>query len=553
MIYLLLFFSSVIFTMTLTPVLMRHAPVLGLVDRPDTRKTHNEPIPLAGGPVLFPLVLTGFFIVFAGAESLPFLLVAITTIFTLGIVDDIKGVHFTTKFSIQVIAALLVIQSGVLFDLNRITLLEGIGVHFGQIVSTVVTLLWIVGITNAVNLIDGMDGLASGLCLNASVGIGAVAILTGKPGLMLVCVILAGGLLGFLRYNVEPARTYLGDSGSMLLGFTLAVISIMQSAKTSTFLVLVIPALLLAIPMADTALVFLRRTMRGENPFKPDRRHLHHKLLDLNFSVRQALGIFYTLSAALGILALWFLNTNNAQVVALGIVFLIGMITAVKVMQVYNFHGLIRRANWKIRTMARYATSHEHSSGERLSRNLTLLVALSILNLVLLSRDAPFRSIFITAITGLLLLGTTDFIINRQERAPRYEIQHTIIFLSIVLNQILVFVILPGDFSRSPMLAVLSLVTLVVVGLFLLRTGTFVIFLQDPVEILGLFIALVVLEMMKYFLNMETLFPFAVAVFNALILYTVSKVYLTGYRVHTRSVTAGLVVFVMAMAGVIWI
>jgi len=339
----------------------------------------------------------------------------------------------------------------------------------------------------------------------------------------------------------------------MLLGFTLAVISILQSAKTSTFLVLVVPVLLLAIPMADTALVFLRRTMRGENPFKADRRHLHHKLLDLNFSVKQALGIFYSLSAALGILAIWLLNSNNAQLVALALVFMIAVITAVKVMQVFNFHQMIKKINRRIRTVARKAVSNERSGGERLTRNLILLAALSMVNLVLILGNVPFRGIFMTATAGLFFLGIMDFIMNRREARHRYEIQHTIIFMSILLNQVMVLSLLPGEIVRSPLLAAASLITLTSVGLFLYRTGTFATFLQDPVEILGLFIALVILELTRHFFNTPALLPFSVAVFNALILYTLSKVYLTGYRVRAGYVTAGLAILAAAAAGVVWI
>jgi UDP-GlcNAc:undecaprenyl-phosphate GlcNAc-1-phosphate transferase len=494
-------------------------------------------------------VLLGYLIAFPQNREIPFLLIATTIIFVLGVVDDLKGVHFSTKFFVQVTAALLVVQSGVLFDLNRISILESLNVQFGQISLTAVTLIWIVGITNAVNLIDGMDGLASGLCFNASVGIGAIALLTGKPGLAIICVVIAGGLLGFLRYNAEPARTYLGDSGSMLLGFTLAVISIMQSAKTSTFLVLVIPVLLLAIPMADTALAFLRRTIRGENPFKPDRRHLHHKLLDLNFSVRQALVIFYCLSASLGILALWLFNSNNAQLIALALLFLITVIGAVKVMQVYNFHDLIKRINRRIRAVARKAVSRERSTVKRLTRNLTLLATICLLNMVLIMGEISFHGIYMTGIAGLFVLGAVDFALNLREDEPRYEIQHTIIFLSIVLNQIIVVSRLPGEYVQSPLLAAASLTILVVVVVFLFMSGTFATFLQDPVEILGLFIALVIIALTRHFMNSSALLPFAAALFNALILYTLSKVYLAGYRISTGFVTAGLAAFVIALAG----
>lgn len=533
--------------------MIRASVRLGLVDYPDTRKRHPKPMPLAGGPILFPLMLAAYLIAFPKDQDLLFLLIATVAIFVLGVVDDFKGVHFSTKFFVQITAALFVMQSGILFDLNQISLLQGLGIHFGQVMSTLVTLVWIVGITNAVNLIDGMDGLASGLCFNAFVGLGAIAVLGGPNNLAIFCVIMAGGLLGFLRHNIDPARTYLGDSGSMLLGFALALVSILQTAKTSTFLVLVLPVLLLAIPMADTALAFLRRTARGQNPFTPDRWHLHHKMLDLNFSVKQTLGLFYSLSAALGVMTLWLVKTSNEQIVALALLTLVASIAAIKAMQIFNFHNLVQRINDRMRAIARMAVGREHSGEERLTRNLIFLTVLCLVNLALIARIDRSVGIFIIAAVGLLVLGVLDFSLNSCEDEPRYEIMHTVIFLSFVLNQFIILVLWPRDYLQAPTLVVSGILIFVLVGWFLLRTGTFAAFLQDPMEILDLFLALVVVGVAKYFLDVPTLLPFALAVINALVLYTLSKVYLTGYWVRSKALSAGLTAFIVFLVGVTWI
>ena len=302
--YLLLFLLGAFFTLLLTPRAIRLCYRWGLLDHPEDRKIHKVSTPLAGGLVLFPLILTGLVFMPLPVERLIYLAVAITAIFITGLWDDKHRIHFSTKFLFQTAAALFVIKAGFLFDLDRIFFLKGTDFQPSYIFSVFITVLWIVGITNAVNLIDGVDGLAAGLSLIAFAGIGALSLASGSLTPAIPCIIMVGGILGFLRYNIFPAQTFLGDSGSLLLGFTLSVASIVKSAKTSTFLVLVVPVLFLAIPMLDTSLAFTRRAIQKKNPFQADREHLHHRLLELNFSTTQVLGIFYGLSALLGILAL---------------------------------------------------------------------------------------------------------------------------------------------------------------------------------------------------------------------------------------------------------
>jgi UDP-GlcNAc:undecaprenyl-phosphate GlcNAc-1-phosphate transferase len=240
--------------MILSPWVISLSRDWGLMDHPDDdRKQHEFSVPMAGGLLLFPFVLIGILFSFPVSGNMPYFLAGACLIFGLGVWDDRFGAHFSTKFLIQGIAALLVIQSGLLLNLNKVVFFKEAGLEVSHFFCMALTLLWIVGITNAVNIIDGMDGLAAGLSFNAFAGIGALALMSGATGLATFCVIMSGALIGFLRFNIHPARTFLGDSGSMLLGFTLAVLSLIQSTKTATFLVLVVPALLLALPMLDTA------------------------------------------------------------------------------------------------------------------------------------------------------------------------------------------------------------------------------------------------------------------------------------------------------------
>ena len=552
--YLLYFFIPSFLTLLLSPKVIKASVRLGLVDSPDIRKTHHRPTPLAGGMVLFPLVLAASLIALPKDQKLPFFIMAGTMIFLLGILDDARGLHFSTKFFVQIAAALFVMHSGALFELNRIPSLEPLGIHFGHLFSVLVTLVWIVGITNAVNLIDGMDGLASGLSLNAFVGLGTISLIGGRSSLAVFCFIMAGGLLGFLRYNFTPARTFLGDSGSMLLGFTLAVVAILYSTKTTTFLMLVVPALFLTLPMADTTFSFLRRTLKRKNPFKADRRHLHHRLLDLNFSVKQVLGVFFGLSTVLGILTLWVSRSLELGYVALAFLLVCLVVLAIKAMQIINIHDWIRETNQRIRAIARKAVGQPGSGPRRLQRNLALLTGICALNLSFLARaDSEARPFFFLATAGLYLLGVLDYSLGVREEEKRYEILHTVIFLSWMVNQFSILVLFPGDFLQNSALAFPAILTMILMGWFLARTGTFAVFLEDPIEILALFMVIAGAEIARHFIGGLTLLPFVLATVNGLVLYTLSKIYLTDYWNRSRTLSAAVSVCTLLLIGIIWV
>jgi len=242
-------------------------------------------------------------------------------------------------------------------------------------------------------------------------------------------------------------------------------------------------------------------------------------------------------------------QTGNGQIVALALLVMIAAVMTVKAMQIFNFRALIQRGNQRMRAVARQAVSRERSGEERFVRNLAVLAVLCVLNLVLLTQAGRFAGLFLIGVIGLFGLGFLDFFLNSREEEPRFEIMHTVVFLSLVLNQIIVLVVWPRYFIQVPSLALSGFLTITVLGWFLIRTGTFAAFLQDPMEVLNLFIALVAVGLAKYYLDAPHLLPFAVAVVNAIILYTLTKVYLTGYWVRSRVVTAGLAAFALAMAG----
>lgn len=326
-----------------TPIVIRLGHRLGAVDRPNARKVHASPIPRIGGIAVF----AGFVVGLGYAElwdKVPeyglarpsiywAMLFAAVALFLLGLVDDVRGVGFVGKFTVQVCAAVAVWVSGF-----RIEILA-FGPHVTPVdlgwLSLPATVVWIVGITNAINLIDGLDGLAVGTALITTVAVAVIAFLTGQTGVVAASVALVGGLLGFLPYNFNPARIFLGDSGSMFLGFVLAVISIRSNQKGSTAVAALAPVLVLGLPILDTSLAIIRRSWRigreGHHRgsvaryfvrnvyriFLPDRGHLHHRLLDLGMSQARAVVALYGFAFVFASLALADVISNSAWVALL--------------------------------------------------------------------------------------------------------------------------------------------------------------------------------------------------------------------------------------------
>ena len=255
-------------TSVLTPSVIRLAHRLGAMDLPGGRKIHGGPIPRIGGVAVY----FGFVAGLASAAFLagfllepiqvhvywPGLVIAASVIFLVGLADDLWGLRYYWKFAAQIGCAVYVWNSGFRVDIMSF----GGGLELGWWASLTITVLWIVAITNAVNLIDGLDGLAAGTALITTLATAVIAFKMGNLGVAASCVALAGSLLGFLRYNFSPAQIFLGDSGSMFLGFVLAVASARGSQKLPTIVVVLVPLLVLALPLIDTGLAVVRRLYR---------------------------------------------------------------------------------------------------------------------------------------------------------------------------------------------------------------------------------------------------------------------------------------------------
>ena len=228
-------------------------------------------------------------------------------------IDDVKGVPSLVKLAAQIVAAIIVVACGIRIDSISIPFTEG-KIIVGEIFSYILTICWIVGITNAINLIDGLDGLSSGVTLISCLSLLMVFALNGSPLIAIVLITaLAGALVGFLPFNFSPAKTFIGDTGSNFMGFALAIISILGVAKTYTALVLIAPIIILGMPIFDTIFAIFRRIIKGKSlkaVFQPDKGHLHHKLMAKGYTQKQAVLIMYGITATLGMFAVILLESG---------------------------------------------------------------------------------------------------------------------------------------------------------------------------------------------------------------------------------------------------
>ena len=297
----------------LTPAVARLAVARGWLDRPDGhRKVHSAPIPAVGGVAVFSaftVTLLAFAVV--GQDSLsgalnevapqvPLLLAGLM-IGAIGLVDDVRGVRPFAKLAVQAGAALFLCVQG--FQIQVVSSPFGGAIELG-ILAVPVTVLWLVGMSNAFNLIDGLDGLAAGLGLVSTVGLLAAAALNGRLETAMVAAALAGALLGFLPYNFNPARVFLGDCGSLPVGFTLAAIAVHSSIKTSAAIAVAVPLLALALPILDVGLSVMRRFVRRRPMFGADSNHIHHRLIGLGLTPRRAVVTLYGVATLFTALAL---------------------------------------------------------------------------------------------------------------------------------------------------------------------------------------------------------------------------------------------------------
>lgn len=319
--YITLFIVSSILSFLITPIVRRKAIIWGAVAVPDDgRHIHLEPTPRLGGisiylafiiallcvPFLGNLVSDTFF---ANRTLLIALLGPATLVFLFGIYDDFRSATAPLKVLFQTIATIMVFLSG--YRIENLSSPFGGTWELPILISFPLTWLWIVGITNAFNLIDGIDGLAAGASVFALLSILVFSIAQGNPEISLLAVVLVGAVIGFLRYNFNPAMIFLGDSGSLFLGFMAAVLSLAGSQKGSTIVAIAIPLVSFGLPLTEVGLSLLRRFLSGAPLLAGDRGHIHHRLLERGLTQRQAVILLYAVCALFSLFGLMLLNPQR--------------------------------------------------------------------------------------------------------------------------------------------------------------------------------------------------------------------------------------------------
>ena len=325
---LLAFAVSLLVAYVMTPPVKRFAEKVGAIDVPkDNRRVHDHPIPRMGGLAIFiGFVLSLIFFVPMSTKVLG-LLVGSVIIAVMGGVDDIVSLNPWVKLAGQIVAALVAIRCGLVFDVisNPNIFAEETYIEIGWL-SIPLTMLWIVGCTNAVNLIDGLDGLAVGVSAISSMTMLIVSLFVSEPVVSIILAALTGACLGFMPYNLNPAKIFMGDVGSQLLGFVLSTASIMGLFKLHAIITFFVPLLALALPLADTIFAFFRRILHGQSPFKADKGHFHHRLLAMGLNQKQVVAVLYGISAVLGLMAVLMAGDSMAvKIICLVAAFIISL------------------------------------------------------------------------------------------------------------------------------------------------------------------------------------------------------------------------------------
>lgn len=320
------FFVAFFVALIVTPIAVKVAPKIGAMDIPkDDRRMHNKAMPRFGGVAIFAGIMISLAVFTGKNAGVMSAMLGCTMIYILGLIDDIKNLRPLVKFAGQLVCAIAVYATGLRIEF--ITNYFGPGnMVFGDAACFIITVLWLVAITNAVNLIDGLDGLAAGISAISALCIGYVAYIHGQYVPTFAMMGIAGAALGFLPYNFHPAKIFMGDGGSQLLGFSIAAFSILGTVKSTTVVVVVIPALVLGLPIFDTAFAIVRRMWRHQSIGTGDKEHLHHRIMRAGFGQRRAVMLMYCISGIMGIVAV--LYSRGYVVEYLGL-------TAVAIMLVY--------------------------------------------------------------------------------------------------------------------------------------------------------------------------------------------------------------------------
>lgn len=312
--YLIPFITATFISLIMTPITKKIAYKLKAIDIPkDERRVHKKPIPLLGGLAIYVATIISI-VIFLPLDRTTFSIIIGGSIIVIsGIIDDTRDLSPKMKLLFQILAAIVLVVGGIKIEFIT-NPFEG-GLIYLKGLSIPLTIFWIVGITNTVNLIDGLDGLAAGVSLIASMSLFFVASRFEYIPIMIMSLVLSGSCLGFLPYNFNPAKIFMGDTGALFLGFMLAVISIEGVMKSVATIAIVVPIIILGLPIFDTTFAIFRRLLNGRPIMEADKGHLHHKLLQRGLSQRQTVLILYLISGVFGLSAVLIAKANSKQAV----------------------------------------------------------------------------------------------------------------------------------------------------------------------------------------------------------------------------------------------
>ncbi len=314
--YGLIFLTAAVISFLVSPLTIKLAPKIGAIDVPsDGRRMHSRPIPRFGGLAIFAGTEAALLIFMHGDPKVVAMVIGGVCIYAVGVYDDLRGMSAKVKFALQILCAAVLYIGGLRIEFVKNPFDVNTYIDFAPVVSVILTVLWVVAFTNTVNLIDGLDGLAAGVSSIASACICYCAVLSGQYDVGLAMLAISGGALGFLPFNFSPAKTFMGDSGSLFLGFMIAAGSVYGSTKGATLIATLVPVLVLGVPIFDTAFAIVRRWVNNYPIMGADKGHLHHRIMSTGIGQRRTVLIMYCISAVMGMVAV--LIVMRVMIVAL--------------------------------------------------------------------------------------------------------------------------------------------------------------------------------------------------------------------------------------------
>lgn len=309
-------------SLILVPIVKKIAIHINAMDEPNERKIHKVPMPRLGGLAIFLAFLLGYMLYGEISTQMLSILIGSFLLILVGIVDDIHSVKARYKLIVQIVAAAIVVLYG---DLSFTELsVFGYNIYFNDFFGALLSILFIVAITNAINLIDGLDGLAAGISSIYFLTIAIIAFILNRIGGLdvIISLIMLGSTLGFLFHNFPPAKIFMGDTGSLFLGFMISIIALL-GYKVTTFTSLIVPIIILAIPIFDTVFAILRRLLKGQNIGVADKEHFHHQLLKMKYSPTKSILIIYVIDIAFAAVSIFYILGDNQIAIAIYVVLMI--------------------------------------------------------------------------------------------------------------------------------------------------------------------------------------------------------------------------------------